>query len=94
MIFSRCRRPDFLLVDVHQFNHIDPKGIGDINEFGKVETVLAGLVVGDERFGFAKARREFCVGEMLGVTEVSEDSTEDGKLIFVVSGHWVRSPWS
>ena len=49
---------DRLLVSVEDFYHVDPKGVRDINEFGEVETVLAGFIGNDERFRPLEANRE------------------------------------
>lgn len=48
-------RSDSLLVEVDEFDHVDPKGVRDIHEFGKIKPVLAGFVVENECFRFAKS---------------------------------------
>ncbi|WP_281355090.1 hypothetical protein [Pandoraea horticolens] len=43
------------MVDVDEFYHVDPEGITDINEFGKIKPALARFVVEKEGFGFPEA---------------------------------------
>ena len=63
--YVALRRSNPLLVQVNQFEHIDPKGVGNINEFGKVETVLTGFVVEDERLGLAETFCQLCSCEVV-----------------------------
>lgn len=84
---------DRLLISVDDFDHVDAKGVRDINEFGEVETRLAGLEVDDERPGPVKSGSELGGREVLGLPNGCKNSPEDDELLFVVSGHWVRSQW-
>lgn len=74
---------NFLLILINNFHHIDPKVVRDINEFGKVETVLAGFVGNDERFRPLEANRELRRGEKLSLSNAGEDFAEDGESRFV-----------
>lgn len=91
---SRRGRSDSLLVEIDEFDHVDPDGISDIHKFGKIQPVLGGLVVENECFRFAKSGGKLFCCQALRVPGGGKDFGEnvDPTLAMREEVHEVRSP--
>lgn len=83
-----------LLVKVDEFDHIDPKGVSDINELGEIKPALARFVVENERLRFAKSGGKLFCCQAFGLPERDENSCEgvDAALMMGKEVHALRSP--
>ncbi len=72
------------MVEIDEFDHVDPNGICDIHKFGKVKPALAGFVVENEDLRFAKSGGKlFCCQAFLA-SERDENFSENVDAVLMV----------
>ncbi|MCE4061816.1 hypothetical protein LXM60_16575 [Pandoraea sputorum] len=81
------------LVQVDEFDHVDPHGICDINEFGQIEPVLARFVSENECLRFSKEGGKLFCCQTFRLPECDESFGEgvDATLVMREEVHEVRS---